>query len=66
MPIPDPRHCGRPGEPACPPEPASGISASRRSEEPVLYTLTEMKEYGWDCYEKGKADHIGKKLLEEK
>ena len=66
MPGPNPFPCGKPGQPACPPVPASGVSAQRTGEEPVVYTDTEMRAYGQTCYEQGRAYEVGKKLSFEK
>ena len=52
---PNPFPCGGPNMPACPPVPAAGTA----------YTLDEMKAYGQACYDKGRSDERGKKLLEE-
>ena len=45
MPQPMPFPCGKEHQPACPPQPASGT-----------YTLAEIQEHGWNCYQKGLKD----------
>ena len=45
MPVPVIKPCGHPGEPACPPENASGV-----------YTSDQMLEHGASSYLKGAAD----------
>ena len=50
MPQPMPFPCGKEHQPACPPQPAAV------TDEPVVYTISEMQEHGWNCYQKGRAD----------
>ena len=49
MPQPMPFGCGKEHQPACPPQPASRVGLA-------LYTISEMQEHGWNCYQKGRAD----------
>lgn len=48
-PILDP-NCGHENQPPCPPEPAAVTN------EPVQYTLSDMHQYGLNCYLKGRVD----------
>ena len=52
MPRPNPFPCGGQGQPACPPEPAAVTN------EPALYTLSDMQAHGFNCYQKGKLDAL--------
>jgi len=52
MPPPNVFPCGQPGQPACPPEPAS------LTNEPAQYTYSDMQAHGFAQYQKGVADLI--------